>query len=136
MTAPQPILTTDPTKLVRELHATTLAIIQAKERGDVATVRALRDHFIAVSNAYKLTGGAGDLTALDRFILTTGQYVADAAHAGATIAKDGAALIGATAGAVTKPLIPVLWPVVLGLVVVALLVFSPEVKTFTARARQ
>lgn len=133
--APAGVITTDPTKLVRELHATAIAIGQAKDRGDVAAVRALRDHFMLIANAYRATG-AGDFTALDRFIITTGKYIADSAHAGAALTADLAALLGETAGAITKPLVPVLWPLVLGLAVVAVLIFSPELKALAARGRK
>jgi hypothetical protein len=135
VTAPVQVITTDPQKLLRELHATAIAIAQAKERNDAASVRALRDHFLMIANAFKATG-AGDFTAIDRFLLNSGNWLAGSAAAGATLLRDAAALAGETAGAVTKPLIPVLWPVALGLGVVALLVFSPELKALTARGRK
>lgn len=82
------ITETDPAKLVRELHATALALAQAKQRAqadptgpNIAAVRSLLDHFRAVADQYRRTGAAGDMSAIDRQILETGNYVAQVLRA-------------------------------------------------------
>lgn len=107
------ITQTDPTALVRELHATALALAQAKARvqadpsaPNIAAAQMLLQHFRDVANAYRATG-AGDLTAYDKIILDTGNYLA------AAVAALPAA-IAALPTQVTKGLLAGLWPWVLG----------------------
>lgn len=72
----------DPTKLVRELHATATALFQAKQRNDVASVRALLAHFQDVAAQYKAVGAASDeLSFIDRTVLSTGTWIAKAVAA-------------------------------------------------------
>lgn len=130
---PTAILTTDPLKLYHELHATAVAIVQAKERNDAPAVRALRDHFVQIAAAFRETG-AGDLTAMDRLILSAGEWLEGSAKAGAQLVRDATKLAGDAAGNVTKPLLPALWPVALAALAVALLLFAPEIKALMRKA--
>ena len=92
------------TFLIKQLHALALAINQAKQRGDVAGVRNLLPRYQQVANEYRALG-ATDLTGVDRFILTTGQWVADSAAAAKDLLKDAAGAGGAALGAAITPLI-------------------------------
>lgn len=109
------IIETDPTRLVRELHATAVALFQAKQRGDVTGVRNLLEHFKAVADAYRKTG-ASDLTTFDRLILSTGDWVekAVAAVPGAVAAIPRAIGSGLLQGALPFLLLFGLWAVVSG----------------------
>lgn len=40
--------------------------------------------------------------------------------------QDTAAVVGQTAGAITKPLVPVLWPIALGAIAIAAILFWPQ----------
>lgn len=110
------------TLLVRELHALAVAISQAKDRNDTIGAQRLLDRFRVVAEEYR-SRGATDLNAVDRLILQTGQWIQDSTSAAGGLIRDTARLVGETvgavAGAVTKPLLPALWPIALGLVAVA-----------------
>lgn len=72
------ITQTDPAKLVRELHATAIAINQAKARNDVDGTRALLAHFRDVAAQYKALGAQADAKEFgfaDSIILSTGQWI-------------------------------------------------------------
>ena len=78
------ITETDPTKLVRELHATAVALSQAKARNDVAGVKALLSHFQAVAYQYTSTGAAADaaeFSFVDNIVLSTGDWIEKAVAA-------------------------------------------------------
>lgn len=62
------------TYLVQQMHALNIAITQAKARNDKQTVAALLERYKALADQYRALGGA-DLTGVDRFILTTGQWI-------------------------------------------------------------
>lgn len=53
-------VTTDPAALFQELHATALAIAQARARGDTVDLAALQQHFDAVRAAFLAAGQAAD----------------------------------------------------------------------------
>lgn len=78
------ITETDPTKLVRELHATAIAINQAKARKDIAGVQNLMQHFRDVADQYISLGAqadAAEFSWLDKFILATGTWIEDSIKA-------------------------------------------------------
>ena len=101
---------TDPTRLVRELHATAVAIYQAKTRGDVTGVQNLLAHFRAVAEAYRRTG-ASDLSQFDALILETGRWVekALAAVPGAVAALPLAIGEGLIKAAIPFAVLAALW---------------------------
>jgi hypothetical protein len=62
------------TRLLKQLHGLAVAIGEAKARGDVQGVRNLYATFQAVAANYRALG-SGDLTALDRLVLSVGNTV-------------------------------------------------------------
>lgn len=92
------------TFLIKQLGALALAINQARQRGDVAGVRNLLPHYQRIANEYRALG-ATDLTSVDRFILSTGQWVADSAKAAGGLIVDAAGVAGKATGAALTPLI-------------------------------
>jgi hypothetical protein len=113
--------TNDPARdtfLVRQLHALAISIYQAKERGDTATVQALLQRFELLADEYR-SRGATDLSAIDNFVLTTGQYIADSSAAAKKLVKEAAIAVGETAGAALGGL--PLVPLAIGLVAIAVI---------------
>lgn len=89
-------------QLVGQLHALAVAMNQAKARKDLADLKNLLAAFKRLADQYRALG-AGDMSALDRFILATGTYLGQSASAGAGIVRDTAALVGNVSGDVLKP---------------------------------
>lgn len=114
--------TTDPTSretfLVQQMHAFAVAIGQAKQRGDVKGVENMLPTFKKLADEYRALG-ENDLTDFDRFILSTGDWIAASRTAAANLVKDTADLVGNVGGNLIKPVVPSLWPIAIGLVAVA-----------------
>lgn len=61
-------------RIQKELHALAVAIYAAQQARDVERVISLRQQFVVKAREMAALGG-GDLTWLDRFILTTGTWI-------------------------------------------------------------
>lgn len=94
------------TALIRQLHTIAQAIYDARQAGDVDRVRTLQGQFQVVADAIRAQGKT-DMTAIDRMILATGQYVEGVVDA---IPQAIAALPRAATSAVALTLKPLILP--------------------------
>lgn len=94
------------TALIRKLHTIAQAIYDARQAGDVAKVQTLLGQFQVVADQIR-SQSKTDMTAIDRMILATGQYVEGVVDA---IPQAIAALPKAAASGLALTLKPLILP--------------------------
>lgn len=103
----------------KRLHELAVSIGMERAKGNVTGVQAMLVPFKSIAARMseinrQLTGV--ELTAYDNFVLSTGQWIADSAKAGATILRDTANLTGDVAGSLISPVVgPLIIPAILAL---------------------